>query len=222
MAFRIQEFMSDVSRRGLAKQSNFEVIFSLPSNILGTASISNLSALTSLRTSSDLSLRCESIDFPGRGIQAVDSYRKSGFGVPINVPIAGIHLEVTATFLCTDSFYEKEIFETWQDLLVGDYRKNPSSTVNQFNPGYYDDYIKPCQMQISQYKETGEKTYEIELRELWPRTINPLQGSWSGGDQVHRLNVSFNYRYHVIKKSSLESQTDIQTLRQLGNVSGIL
>ena len=202
MAFNINQFSAEISAKGTARQSNFDVLFQLPSVLVNPGNKPQLRAFSSITNGIDysLNLRCESIDFPGRSLQAIDGHRQLGFGTPVNVPYTASHLEVTATFLLSREFEEKEVFERWQDLIVGDYRRlNPNSQQTKFNSGYYDDIIKPCIMLIRQYDEMGVKMYEMELQEVYPRTINPITGNWAAGSEMHKLSVSFNYRHFVVK-----------------------
>ena len=203
MAFNINQFSAEISAKGTARQSNFDFYITLPQGLLNQTSNPQLEAFAAIGGGGigySLSLRCESVDFPGRGIQAIDGHRQMGFGTPVNIPYAPVHLEINATFLCSRELEEKEIFERWQDLMVGDYRReSPLNLQNQFNPGYYDEIVKPCMIRLRQYDDLGAVMYEIELREVFPRTVNPLQANWASGSEMHRLSVGFNYRHHIIK-----------------------
>lgn len=187
MAFNVQEFKSSFNRQSFAKQNNFDVLFTLPLGLI--------------EDSRSLSLRCETIEFPGRAMTAIDTYRGRGYDISVNVPYGGIHMELGATFICSEDLREKEIFEEWQDKIIGNYRQGNNITQRtQFNPGYYDDWIKPCSMEIRQYNEAGDKTYEVQLIEIFPRTINPLSSSWAS-NEFHKLQVLFNYRYYRQKRN---------------------
>lgn len=221
MAFNINQFNAEIASKGTARQSNFDFYITLPNDLLNSAGNPQLQAHAAMGGGGigySLSLRCEQIDFPGRGIQAIDGHRQMGFGTPVNIPYAPVHLDIQATFLCSRELEEKEIFERWQDLILGDYRRlNPVEEIDKFNPGYYDDVVKPCIIRIRQFDDLGAVMYEIELREVYPRTINPLQANWGSGSEMHRLSVTFNYRHHIIKTEPVgikESERVIQSMSQ--------
>ena len=66
--------------------------------------------------------------------------------------------------------------------------------------------------------EQDNVTYEIELSEAFPRSLNLLELNNSAQNQTHRLNVLFAYRYW--KDISQEYQTTpIDVPRQLLNPS---
>ncbi len=224
MAFNINQFNAEIASKGTAFQSNFDFYITLPNKLLNTGDNKQLEAHASMGGGGigySLSLRCEQIDFPGRGIQAIDGHRQMGFGTPINIPYAPLHLDISATFLCTRELEEKEIFERWQDLIVGEYRRMPSGDdiKNQFNPGYYDDVVKPCMIRLRQFDQLGAVMYEIELREVYPRTINPLQANWSSSD-VHKLSVTFNYRHHVIKTEPIGIKESERVIKEMAPPPG--
>ena len=226
MAFNIDQFNAEISSKGTARQSNFDFYITLPNDLLNSTGNPQLQAHAAMGGGGigySLSLRCESFDFPGRGLQAIDGHRSMGFETPVNIPYAPVHLEVNGTFICSRELEEKEIFERWQDLIVGDYRRvSPQDTMNQFNPGYYDEVVKPCMIRLRQFDDLGAVMYEIELREVYPRTINPLQASWANGAEVHKLNVSFNYRHHIIKTEPIgikESERVFESMAAAENLA---
>lgn len=225
MAFNIDQFNAEIAAKGTARQSNFDVVIQLPNKLLNTGNNPQLQAFAAIGGGGigySLNLRCESIDFPSRSIQAIDGYKPTGFGTPINVPYSPSHLEVSAVFICSRELEEKEVFERWQDLIVGDYRRlNPNSQQKKFNIGYYDDVIKPCIMLIRQYDDVGQKMYEMELQEIYPRTINPLSASWTSGSDIHKLSVTFSYRHFVVKTEPIgfaEAERQAQQLTAGNNI----
>ena len=104
---------------------------------------------------------------------------------------------------------------------MGDYRRvSPQDTMNQFNPGYYDEVVKPCMIRLRQFDDLGAVMYEIELREVYPRTVNPLQASWANGSEVHKLSVSFNYRHHIIKTEPIGIKESERVIKELSPPPG--
>ena len=79
---------------------------------------------------------------------------------------------------------EKLFFETWQRLAF-----NPQT----WSLGYYDDYVGS--IDIHQLDEQDNKRYGVQLVECFPKTIAEQSLGYGQNDTLHRINVTFSYRY---------------------------
>ena len=211
MAFKINEFTSNLNAAGYAKQDRFEVRVIPPSSGSGGGSalgrlISGLSllggrvgeiagVLSSLGEGVDtfhLALRADAAELPGRAVQTLDNryygpLRKSG--------------DTTISFICSEDLREKLFFEKWQDLIVGKHREPGTNADSEsFNAGYYDDYVSS--IEIVQLNENNDITFEMKLLEAYPLQIAPLPLNW-GSDELHKLSVTFAYNRYESEKKSL-------------------
>ena len=79
---------------------------------------------------------------------------------------------------------EKLYFETWQRLAYN---------VQTWAMNYYEDYVGS--IQIFQLDEQNNKTYGVELIEAFPKTIAEQALSYTATTEIHKIGVTFSYRY---------------------------
>lgn len=183
MPFSANEFRSRIGNNGVAFKSDFEA------KIYGVGSGSLIE---------DLTFRIEETEIPGRSVQTID-YRDHG--VMRKIGYNAQYADIAITIICSRDLKEKELFDNWQDLIVGNHRNNGGSDAErarQFNAGYYDDYVG--RMDIIQYDRLGKKTYHVKLEEVYPLQVSPLQVSWSN-PELQKLNVTLAYRYYTKVRS---------------------
>lgn len=187
MTFNVSDFRSQITgdaSRGISKQSNFDVVVNLPSNIL--MSDRSRSAYNSLR------FRVESAEFPGRSIQTTN-YKSFGYGLTSKVGYDVVYPDVSFTMLCGADLGEKSFFHAWQSAIVGNHSRQDDIRRHQ-SLGYYKDYVSS--VGIIQYDTTGRPTYGLALAEAYPIIVNSLPLTW-GSEELHRLTVQFTYKHFV-------------------------
>ena len=220
MSFSPNLFLSNIrGKDGLAKPCRFEVVLPIPPYINSTVGNSIIEKILNLpnsvfndvsdaigsafgrngqkdeasRTSNSslsryLALQCESAELPGRTLATADV---KIYGPIFKVPYQTQYGDTTLTFLCTNDFYERKLFDRWMDAIM------PSDTNNlrypKSNTSRYMTNIK-----IIQYDEFIKQIYAVELIDAFPIGVAPQALSW-GEEGFHRLSIQFAYqRYKVI------------------------
>ena len=121
------------------------------------------------------------------------------YGPTFKVPYQTNYNEITLTFLSTNDFWERKLFDRWIEAI------HPSDTNNMRYPK--DDANKTRYMtpiKIIQYDEFIKQIYAVELIDAYPIGISAQPLSWSE-DNFHRLSVQFAYqRYRVIYDGSYD------------------
>jgi len=213
MSFSPNLFLANIrSKDGPAKTSRFEVILPIPkyignfvqssvlekilnfpNSIFGNVSDAINSAIgkdggssqgANPAISRSLALQCESAELPGKTLQTHDA-RVYGpnFKVPYSTQYAG---DTTLTFLCTNEFYERKLFDRWLEAI------SPTDTNNvRFPKGQETRYM--TNIKIIQYDDFVKQIYAIELIDAFPVGIAPQALNWSD-DAFHRLSVQFSYQ----------------------------
>lgn len=167
MAGTINDFRSSF-KTDLARPARFDVLINIP-----------LVLIPYVATARQLSYRCEVAELPGRSLATTD--RKIGSAPVQKVPNQSIYNETNMTFIVSDDMSEKIFFEGWMEAI------NPSSTYNfQYKANYVTDII------ISQYNVANELTYQVQLIDAFPISVNQLDLDWSS-DGHHKLTVTFAY-----------------------------
>lgn len=220
MSFSPNLFLSNIrGKDGLAKPSRFEVILPIPpyigqfvgssiiekiinfpnsifsdvSDAIGSAFGRNGQADEYSKTSNSslsryLALQCESAELPGRTLATQDV---KIYGPTFKVPYQTQYGDMSFTFLCTNDFFERKLFDRWIEAI------HPSDTNNlRYAKGNSTRYL--TNIKIIQYDEFIKQIYAVELIDAFPIGIAPQSLSWSE-ENFHRLQISFAYqKYKVI------------------------
>ena len=225
MPFSPQLFLSNIKGKdGLARPSRFEVILPIPpyinnfisqsffekllnlpnvliaditsavNDILGNSPAAEQSKTSNPSISRYLALQCEAAEFPGKTLMTQEG---KVYGPSFKVPYQTQYGDTSLTFLCTNEFYERKLFERWIEAI------NPSDTNNlRFAKGTKSRYL--TNIKIIQYDDFIKRIFAVELIDAFPIGIGPQALNWTE-DNFHRLSVQFAYqRYNVIYEGSYD------------------
>tara|TARA_R110000824_G_scaffold157167_1_gene330585 strand:+ start:241 stop:756 length:516 start_codon:yes stop_codon:yes gene_type:complete len=132
----------------------------------------------------------ESVTLPGRSIATME--RRTGHGPQRDMPyerLYGGDLDMTFIFARGGGESHREQLETWMHNIIGE-----SNNVLQ----QYDDYIGSMTIEIEHPQ--GEGNFAIEVQEVYPKAISPVDLSWTMNDSYIRQSVSFGFREYFIKQ----------------------
>ena len=226
MSFSPNLFLANVrSKDGLAKPCRFEVILPIPPYInefignsilekilnLPNSIFSNVSdavnsafgrggqqdeysKTSNSSMSRNLALQCESAELPGKTMQTADV---KIYGPTFKVPYQTQYSDTSLTFLCTNDFYERKLFDRWMEAI------HPTDTNNlRFPKGDKSRYM--TNIKIIQYDDFIKQIYAVELIDAFPIGVAPQALSWSD-DSFHRLQISFAYqKYRTIYEGTYD------------------
>lgn len=141
-----------------------------------------------------LSLQCESAELPGKTLQTADV---KIYGPTFKVPYQTMYGDMNLTFLCTNDFYERKLFDKWMEAIM------PTDTNNlRYPKGESSRYL--TNIKIIQYDELIRQIYAVELLDAFPIGISPQPLSWSE-EGFHRLTIQFAYqKYRTIYEGSYD------------------
>jgi hypothetical protein len=226
MSFSPNLFLSNVrAKDGLAKPSRFEVVLPIPSYInsfIGNSILEKIlnfpnsifsdvsTAINSAfgrqgerdeqsKTSNSsmsryLALQCESAELPGKTFQTADV---KIYGPTFKVPYQTMYGDTTLTFLCTNEFYERKLFERWMEAI------HPTDTNNmRFAKGAQSRYM--TNIKIIQYDDFIKQIHAVEMIDAFPIGIASQALNW-GEDGFHRLSIQFAYqKYRTVYDGSYD------------------
>lgn len=215
MSFSPQLFLSNIKNKdGLARTNRFEVILPIPKYINGFVQQSLIEKLLNLPNAfvanfSDtivgrgkdaqaqtanpamsryLALQCEAAELPGKTLQTTDV---KIYGPTFKVPYQTQYSDITLTFLCTNEFYERKLFDRWMEAIM------PTDTNNlRYSKDEATRYM--TNISIIQYDDFIKKIYVVELIDAFPYGVAPQTLSWAD-DGFHRLGVQFAYQKFNVK-----------------------
>lgn len=238
MSFSPNNFLSNIKGKGgPAKSNRFEVILPIPPALSGTVSNSLIEKILNLPQSafgdiSDainsavginegkqksanpavsryLTLQCETAELPGKTLQTADvKIYGPIFKVPYNVQ----YTDMTLTFICTNDFYERKLFDQWMEAIA------PNDTYNMRFPKAsllakeqaYTGYM--TKITVIQYDDVVKQIYAVDLIDAFPIGVAAQPLSWAE-EGFHRVSVQFAYQKF---ETVYEGKTDI------GNAIGAL
>jgi hypothetical protein len=119
------------------------------------------------------------------------------YGPTYKVPYQTQYNEMTLTFLCTNEFWERKLFDRWIEAI------HPSDTNNlRYAKDEDTRYMTP--IKVIQYDDFIKQIYAVELVDAFPIGVSAQPLSWAE-DGFHRLSVQFAYqRYKPVYTGSYD------------------
>jgi len=185
----IDKLKSTISKKGgIARANRFRVIFTPPKTsllnlnletVISSAISGNFTARNLINDPRDIDMLCDSVTIPGKQISTIDyqAQRES-----IKVPYGTIHDDVTLSFILTNDYYMKTVFDNWINNIV-----NNSTYTVAYKKDITTDVI------IQQLDEKNTPIYGVKLRGAFPTTMNEIVLSNESENTIQKLNVSFSY-----------------------------
>ncbi len=210
MAFQPNQFLSNIKAKGgLAKPSRFQVVLPIPTYInsfVGQSILEKLINLPSTLTaelqeifntelrdeqsrssnpalSRYLGLQCETAELPGKSLITADA---KIYGPTYKVPYQTQYNEMNLTFVCTNDFYERKLFDRWIESIM------PTDT-NNLRFAKDNDTRYMSNIKVIQYDDFIKQIYAVELIDAFPIGVSAQAVNWSE-DGFHRLSVQFTYQ----------------------------
>lgn len=189
--FSLSDFKAEVlSGVGLARTNRFEVYITPPQALANYGAIGNFTSLFAESASIPLlNIFSKSFKIFGPAYQRPITSEYGGEGINF-------------TFHVDRNLNVRKFFEDWMHAIIHPER---------FTVGYLNDY--GTTITIAQLDEQDNATYQIELLEAFPRSINLMELNNASTNQTHRLNVTFAYRYW--RRTDVENTTTQTELPRL-------
>ena len=154
---------------GHAVPNRFEVLITRPGS--------------SATASRAISLRCESINLPGRNLNSATDSNIYG---PTREIVNGVTYadDINMTFQASSGLEERVFFEEWQALAFDE---------RSWNVSYYNDYISTVDIYV--LDRQNQRRFGLKLHEAFPKTIGATELSQSANNELIKLAVTFSFRY---------------------------
>ena len=168
----LNEVLSEFrSRDGIARPARYEVVIGSPPRLA-----------TDNKGARNVSLKCESISFPGRNIDTTTD--TNIYGPTREIATGFSFADITATFQCSSEMNEKIFFERWQES---------SFNINSWAMRFYKEYVG--EIRIFLLDEQDQRRYGVKLWECFPKNIAEQTLNSGTINEQLKLNVTFSYRY---------------------------
>ena len=171
------------SNEGYAQPNRYEVLIIGPQNLGGGGlenAYRNLPRQSNVR---NISLRCESVNLPGRNLATSPDSNIYG---PVRDIVEGVTYaeDITCVFQSSSGLDERVFFENWQKQAFNE---------QTWNIGYYKDYIGALEIYL--LDKNDQRRYGLKIWEAYPKTIGPVALGYAANDQIIKTSVSFSWRY---------------------------
>lgn len=186
---------SIVKHGGVAQENRFAVYMTPPNQTLFNIDLSNIitSAISGtfnvrslINDPRDIAILCESCTLPGRQILTADyqSVKQS-----VKVPYGFINEDVTFTFLLTNDYYIKKIFDRWSDQIIN---------YSTYRASYMKDYV--TDVTIVQLNKKNLPIYKVVLQNAYPITFNPITLDNNAENTAQKFSVTLTYENFFVDK----------------------
>ena len=157
------------SEDGYAQPNRFEVIITRPQ--------------ASADENRQVSMRCESINLPGRNL---NTRTDSNIYGPTREVVDGVTYadDITMTFQASSGLEERVFFEEWQTLAFDE---------RTWNVGYYNDYISTIDVYLLDRQDN--RRYGLKFWEVFPKTINATELNQGTNNEIIKTEVVLSFRY---------------------------
>ena len=196
----IDNLKATISKKGgVAMQNRFQIFFqpptansmksllnsdpkvlvgSLAKNAISGGSIKNM-----IPDPRDISILCESVNLPGRQITTIDYQAEKQ---SIKIPYSAINEDVTMSFILTNDYYMKKLFDDWQSAVFD---------MNRYRAGYKKDFT--TDIVIQQLNQENIPVYGVRLEGAFPVTVSSINLDNNSENTIQKLNVTLSYENYV-------------------------
>lgn len=193
----LQQFISHVSKHGLATTNRFRVVIPLPemldrktanvnqektSSIFGSDVIKFVQSYVGSGTteiSRGLDIMVEESPLPAKTLATTEIKYNSDFQ---KIPYYNVYDDLRFSFRCSKDMYEKNIIDEWMNTIF-----NPVTHEIE----YYDNYV--TNITIEQLNNQDNVVYSVILKGAYPMICNEIPLSNNERDTYALLSVNFAY-----------------------------
>ena len=171
------------SDEGYAIPNRFEVLILSPPKRGGGITTNAYAGSERGSDARAVSLRCESIQLPGRNLNTLTDSNIYG---PTREIVDGVTYaeDISMIFQASSGLDERVFFEEWQKQAFDE---------NSWNVGYYNDYVSEVHIYLLDRKD--QRRYGIKLMEAFPKTIEGTELNQASNNEIIKTSVSFSFRY---------------------------
>ena len=175
-------------RGGVARANRFAIFMTPPQQslinldlqgALSSALSGGFNPASLLNDPRDLALLCESCSLPGLELTTLD-YQTISF--PIKLPNGYNAPDVEFSFLLTNDYYVRKMFDNWLNLIM------PRET---YKVAYRDTYV--TDVVIQQLNEKNVPVYGMRLENAFPISQSSIELNNTSADALQKLTITFTY-----------------------------
>lgn len=177
---------NNIAEKGLSVAKNFFPQAYDASAYLkeGMSTFNNLFGQASQQTNKDLTFRVSRTSVPDRNLE---TYTTKYYGIQYTNPRDIAPNFLTINIIPSENYWEHWFFSVWLANIV-DYGTSNAT----YDVDYYDKFVSEAK--INFFNTEGTKTYYATIKELYPISVQGIDGDWSRKDSINNFNVTFAYK----------------------------
>jgi len=196
----IDDLKATISKKGgVAMQNRFQIFFTPPTaNSVKSLLNKDIGSLVGdiaknavsggkpgnlLPDPRDISILCESVSLPGRQITTIDYTAERQ---AIKVPYSVINEDISMTFILTNDYYMKKMFDAWATGIFD---------VEKYRAGYKKDFV--TDVIIQQLNQQNIPIYSVRLEGAFPTTISAINLDNNSENTIQKMTVTLSYENYV-------------------------
>ena len=168
---------------GYAQPNKFDVVITPPAKTGGGNNENVFFGMESKSDTRDISMRCESVQLPGRNLATGTDSNIYG---PTREIVEGVTYaeDLNMVFQASSGLDERVFFENWQRQAFNE---------QTWNIGYYNDYV--ADIDIYLLDKQNQRRYGLKIHEAYPKTITATDLNSGTNNEIIKISVSFSFRY---------------------------
>jgi hypothetical protein len=217
MALNIEEFRTNISKKGVLQSNKYDVLISFPTNspfATKTITTNDSNIGNAISNTRDLQYRCISASLPGIALRTADINRY-GIGISEKMPFTGNYTDVTLTFLMDRTGDVYKFWYSWINFVFGtNGEENVNNIYGNYNVAdnnyvlnrgdqyrsfytaeYKDNYA--ADITITVYDTTGKPQIVATLVKAYPISINDIALNWTDNNSLIKLTTTVTFREWV-------------------------
>lgn len=183
MSFSVADFISRVSRYGLARDNLFIVRITPPAGLFeGTIPMN------------DLVFFCRSVDLPALTLETT-SVKTQGWGKAESFPINLPYDNLNTVFMIDAEFKVKKFFQRWMQSIVNYDNSRSNAAYNGMKPfqiAYKDKYVGTVEVVVYSLND-NKITYEYKFENAYPISLGNITTAWDNNNEIMVMPVTFTY-----------------------------
>lgn len=193
--------MSEIQSAGVLRSNRYIMTFGAPKYLRDALATNGLDNAATTDVPLDrITLRCESVQFPGMSFATVDSAPRFGYGAIEAIPYGTIFDDITATFIVDARSDIHRFFYKWVNTIVnfnarGQSKLKDSTGVvrgmKTYEVGYKDDYV--TDIAITVYDQNDVKIMTGTAYRAFPKLLPTVDLGWGTNDDYVKLSMPFSY-----------------------------
>lgn len=197
MSFNIEEFRSELGKRGSVMKTNrFLVTFPMPIGLFdGTGELLRANQGFNRTTTSKVEYWCESVNLPGYQLLTHD-VRRWTYGPAEKRPFAPNFTQLQCNFISDGRGRIYNLFNDWMNLIMPHDTKDGFNADSKYGGNAYEVKYKTqyvTDLNIKVFSESGKEILTLVCKEAFPSHMLDIPLNWGDTNSYVKFQVAFDF-----------------------------